>query len=155
MTKTIAPKLQTSQWLNTEEDITLESLRGKIIIIEAFQMLCPACVSHSLPQALRIKQAFSTNEVAVLGLHTVFEHHDAMTPTSLKAFLHENRIGFPVGVDLASKSSPIPKTMHAYNMRGTPTLLIIDKEGHLKHHIFGQVDDIKLGAEIQGLISAK
>ncbi len=54
--------------------------------MEAFQMLCPGWVSHGLPQAKRIQQAFG-DDVAVLDLHTVFEHHEAMTPVSLEAFL--------------------------------------------------------------------
>ena len=72
-----APELQTTDWLNTDNPITLEALRGKIVLIEAFQMLCPGCVSHALPQAMRVRQTFSPDEVAVIGLHTVFEHHAA------------------------------------------------------------------------------
>ena len=49
----IAPELQTTDWLNTDNPITLEALRGKIVLIEAFQMLCPGCVSRALPQAMR------------------------------------------------------------------------------------------------------
>ena len=39
-----------------------------------------------LPQVQRIFEMFSPEGVAVLGLHTVFEHQAAMTPVSLKAF---------------------------------------------------------------------
>ena len=53
----IAPALQVEQWFNSPLPITLESLRGKIVVMEAFQMLCPGCVSHGLPQAMRVVQA--------------------------------------------------------------------------------------------------
>ena len=86
-----APPLIVSQWFNTDKPLSLEALRGKVVVIEAFQMLCPGCVSHALPQAQRVAAAFSTNDVAVIGLHTVFEHHEAMRPEALKAFLHEYR----------------------------------------------------------------
>ena len=89
-------------------------------------MLCPGCVSHGLPQAQRVRATFPQEQVAVIGLHTVFEHHAAMTPVALQAFLHEYRIGFPVGVDRADPESPIPLTMRAYAMQGTPTLVLID-----------------------------
>ena len=95
---------------------------------------------------------FPDNEVSVLGLHSVFEHHDAMTPTALEAFLHEYRITFPVGVDVATKSG-LPKTMERYGMRGTPTLLLIAPNGTLAEHHFGQLPDMRLGAEIAALIS--
>lgn len=79
----LAPELQTQQWFNAREPVALGALRGKIVVIEAFQMLCPGCVSHGLPQATRIHDTFDAADVVVLGLHTVFEHHAAMTPVSL------------------------------------------------------------------------
>ena len=48
-----------------------------------------------------------------------------MTPVSLKAFLHEYKVTFPVGVDLAHESG-MPQTMRGYQMQGTPTLILID-----------------------------
>ena len=37
-----APPLFVERWFNSPHDITLESLRGKVVVVEAFQMLCPA-----------------------------------------------------------------------------------------------------------------
>jgi hypothetical protein len=37
--------------------------------------------------------------LAVIGLHTVFEHHSAMQEDSLRAFLHEYKVQFPVAID--------------------------------------------------------
>lgn len=149
---TPAPELTVSRWFNTTEDLTLEKLRGKVVLIEAFQMLCPGCVSHGLPQASRVHDSFPTELVSVIGLHTVFEHHAAMTAVSLEAFLFEYGIGFPVAVDSAGDQG-IPRTMDAYSMRGTPTLLLIDPAGNLQAQYFGQVPDLRLGAEIATLLA--
>src|SRR3546814_4264852 len=86
-------------------------------------MLCPGSVSHGLPQASRIHETFSRDDVVVLGLHSVFEHHEAQSPTSLEAFLHEYRIAFPVGVDPPGEPGGLPITMARYGMQGTPTLV--------------------------------
>lgn len=147
-----APELMISEWFNSEEPLTLQKLRGKVVVIEAFQMLCPGCVSHSLPQTQRIEAQFPSNKVTVIGLHTVFEHHAAMTPVSLQAFIHEYRLGFPIGVDEAGPGD-IPKTMSAYKLRGTPSLVIIDQNGNLRANHFGQVADLQIGAEIATLFS--
>ena len=48
----------------------LADLRGRVVVLEVFQMLCPGCVAHGLPQARRIAQVFAGRDVAVLGLHT-------------------------------------------------------------------------------------
>ena len=147
-----APPWQVSRWFNAPDDFGLESLRGRVVVLEAFQMLCPGCVSHGLPQAQRVRATFPEDRVAVVGLHTVFEHQEAMTPVALEAFLHEYRIGFPVGVDQAGEG-PLPRTMQAYAMQGTPTLVLIDAQGRLRGQDFGQVSDIALGARIASLLA--
>ena len=148
-----APPLQVERWFNTEREVTLDDLTGKVVVIEAFQMLCPGCVSHGLPLARLIHDTFPREQVAVIGLHTVFEHHAAMTPVSLEAFLFEYKIPFPVGVDQPGDSD-LPKTMAAYSMRGTPSLILIDAQGNLRANYFGQVSELRIGAEISTLISA-
>ena len=152
-----APELDTSAWLNASAPITLAGLRGRVVVIEAFQMLCPGCVQHGLPQLARVREAFPEPDVAVLGLHTVFEHHAAQgTRVALEAFLHEYRYGFPVGIDRpGDDGDPIPRTMRAYALRGTPSLLLIDRRGRLRQHTFGQVSELRLGAEIQSLIAER
>lgn len=146
-----APPWQVSQWFNAPGPVGLDSLRGRVVVLEAFQMLCPGCVSHGLPQAMRVRDAFPEDRVAVVGLHTVFEHHAAMTPVALEAFLHEYRIAFPVGVDEAG-DGPIPRTMQAYAMQGTPTLVLIDANGMRRGQHFGQISDLALGARIATLL---
>ena len=117
----------------------------------AFQMLCPGCVASALPQAQRVAGTFSSSDVAVIGLHSVFENHDAMTPIALRVFLHEYKIGFPVGVD-EPNGRDSPNTMREYGFQGTPTMLLFDRAGRLRRHVFGHVSDLQLGAEIMGLI---
>ncbi|HKU96729.1 MAG TPA: redoxin domain-containing protein [Vineibacter sp.] len=151
----LAPAWRISEWLNSDAPLSLESLHGKVVVAFAFQMLCPGCVQESIPQARRVHETFDANAVATIGLHTVFEHHDAMRPVSLKAFMHENRVTFPVGVDAHDGDEPLPATMRAYNMQGTPTLLLIDRIGRLRRQTFGHVPDLVLGAEIMALIAER
>lgn len=146
-----APELVVSHWFNTPDPPTLAALRGQVVVIEAFQMLCPGCVAHGIPQAQRIQAAFG-HDLTVLGLHTVFEHHEAMMPVSLAAFLYEYRITFPVGVDTAQDSTNIPASMERYQLQGTPSLLVIDRAGRLRINAFGQADDLKLGAAIARIL---
>ena len=150
-----APEWVIEQWLNSETRLSLAALRGRVIVAGAFQMLCPGCVSELVPQLRQVHTLFKGAELSVLGLHTVFEHHEAMGPVSLKAFLHENRIAFPVAIDQPQMpASPIPATMELYGMQGTPTMLLIDREGKLRRRTFGHIPDMQLGAEIMALLNA-
>ena len=153
-TRQQAPELQVQLWFNAAAPITLQGLRGKIVVVHAFQMLCPGCVQHSIPQARKMHEIAKGSDIVTLGLHTVFEHHAAMTPVSLEAFLHEYRIQFPVGVDQPGDGQPIPKTMAAYGMRGTPTTIVIDREGRIARHSFGQEDELALGLFLGQLLKA-
>ncbi|MED5620928.1 TlpA family protein disulfide reductase [Ideonella sp. BN130291] len=149
----LSPPLQVSQWFNTPEPLTLERLRGRVVVMHTFQMLCPGCVSHGVPQALRVHGLFPRDEVAVIGLHTVFEHHAVTGPAALRVFLHEYRIPFPVGIDQADTASPVPLTMQAYGLQGTPSVVVFDPAGRVRLSHFGQIDDLQLGAVIGQLLA--
>lgn len=148
-----APELQVSGWINADQPITLKDLRGRVVVLHAFQMLCPGCVQHGVPQAKRIHDAFDRKDLVVLGLHTVFEHHAVMGPDALRVFMHEYRIPFPVGVDAAPAGSDIPLTMQTYGLRGTPSLIVIDRNGYVRLNHFGQVDDLLVGAVLGQLVA--
>ena len=150
----IAPDWQVSQWFNTRSPLSLGRLRGHIVLLHAFQMLCPGCVSHGVPQAERVHREYAGHGVTVIGLHTVFEHHAAMMPVALEAFLHEYRITHPVGVDaVGAQGDPIPLSMRRYGLRGTPSLMLIDRAGRLRVHEFGRVDDLQLGVWLGRLLA--
>jgi hypothetical protein len=149
-----APPWSVSQWFNHRgTPLQPEALRGRVVVLHTFQMLCRGCVRHGLPQAQRLHRVFDAADVAVLGLHTVFEHHEAMRPVSLEAFLHENRIAFPVGVDEAGPAGdPIPQTMRRYGLQGTPSLVLIDRAGRVRRVGFGAEDDLAVGAAVAALV---
>jgi len=149
-----APELDVAEWLNTPEPIRLADLRGKVVVMEAFQMLCPGCTQVGLPQLARVREQFPAGEVAVVGLHTVFEHHEAQgSRAAVEAFVHEYRYSFPVGIDRPDREGQaLPMTMRAYALQGTPTLILIDRQGRLRGQTLGHVPDLRLGAEIMSLM---
>ena len=144
--------LDVAGWVNSAP-VDLADLRGRVVLIEAFQMLCPGCVSHGLPQAQRVRRAFDKNDVMVLGLHTVFEHHDVMGPDALTAFVSEYKITFPVAIDRPVPGRSMPATMTAYQLQGTPTTMLVDRAGRLRHSYLGAIDDLSLGVRIGQLLS--
>jgi len=148
-----APELEVSRWFNTTAPITLAGLRGRVVALHAFQMLCPGCITHGLPQATRLRRMFDERDLAVIGLHTVFEHHAVMTEQALGVFIHEYRLAIPIGVDLPGIGNPLPRTMQKYALRGTPSLLLIDRSGRLRMSHFGQIEDLQLGAAIGQLLA--
>lgn len=51
---TPAPPWTTTDWFNTGgRALQLEDLRGRVVVLHAFQMPCPGCVQHGLGQTMR------------------------------------------------------------------------------------------------------
>ncbi len=144
------PELAADRWLNTTDTPTLKSLAGKVVVLGAFQVHCPGSARHLMPQLARLNAQFSDDEVAVIGFNTVFEEGDKQKPADLEAYIEENGIEFPIAIDRAN-GGPLPETMEAYGMQGTPTLLVFDRQGRLRRHYLGQVDDVRIAAEIMAM----
>ncbi|MCB1526896.1 MAG: TlpA family protein disulfide reductase [Hyphomicrobiaceae bacterium] len=146
------PEISVGRWFNTKEgaEPTLANSKGKVVVVGAFQMHCAGSMGHLIPQLARMHAQFQGDEVAVLGLQSVFEKADQQTPDKLAEFLDENHLTFPVAVDRQG-GSVLPDTMDAYELQGTPTVLIFDRQGRLRRHYLGQVDDMRLAAEVMAL----
>lgn len=139
------------QWFNSAP-VNVADLAGHVVVLGTFQMLCPGCVTNGLPQLQRIHDHFDKKQVRVIGLHTVFEHHAAMTPVSLAAFIHEYRLTFPIAVDGHDDKNGPSLSMKRLGLRGTPSLLLVDHIGKIRLHQFGHTSDLIVGAAIQRLV---
>jgi len=148
-------EIQASEWLNTDKPLSLPQLRGRVVLVTAFQMLCRGCATLSLPQARNLHLTFSRDDLVVIGLHSVFEHHHVMTPDALRAFVHEYRLPFPIAIDRPREGSQLPETMRAWGLDGTPTLMVFGRDGQLALQHFGHLDDLRLGALLGGLIERR
>ena len=150
-----APELRIERWFNSATPLALPALRGRVVVLYFFQMLCPGCVTHAIPQAIRLAKLLPREQVAVIGVHSVFEHHAAMLPAALEVFIHEYRVQFPVGVDQHTEpdGTGMPATMAAYALRGTPSLVLIDGNGEVQFNHFGHIDDLALGAMVGQLMA--
>lgn len=145
------PEIEASRWYNADGKTTLKGYQGKVVVVAIFQMLCPGSQKYGLPQAMRLRHAFAEKEVAVLGLHMAFENFDKQSPEKVEAYLKENGITIPVAYDKPN-GDKLPATMEAYELQGTPAILVFDRQGRLRRHYLGAVDDLRIGAEVMGLL---
>src|SRR4029077_9494565 len=72
-TPTYAPELLVQTWFNTDRPLLLSGLRGQVVVLAAFQVLCPNSIGGGIPQAQRIFETFEPKDVVVIGLHATFE----------------------------------------------------------------------------------
>lgn len=86
-----APELKVSEWVQGGP-INLKDYRGKVVVVEVFQVNCPGCFIYGIPEAIDTFQKYKNNDVVVLGLATAFEDFDKNTLENLKLLLKENKV---------------------------------------------------------------
>lgn len=133
-----APSLETEVWFNSSA-ISLDEIRGNVVIIEFFQLWCPGCNKFSIPLMNRWRdETFSLeSDVKFISVHTVFEGHEYQDNERLKYFIKEKEITHPVAVDKHIEGRHTPVTMAKYRTGGTPCIAIIDKKGIVRFKYFG------------------
>ncbi|MBT3879869.1 MAG: TlpA family protein disulfide reductase [Candidatus Scalindua sp.] len=132
-----APEWVISEWINSN-GLTLAGLRGKVVVIDFFQLWCPGCNKFSGPLMDKWNSKFSDRkDIQLVGIHTVFEGHSQQTPKRLRQYVKEKNITYPVGVDDHVSSQRSPETMILYHTHGTPEMAIIDKKGKIRFQHFG------------------
>ncbi|MEM9454779.1 MAG: redoxin domain-containing protein [Myxococcota bacterium] len=152
------PALSIGHWLNTDGPLDLRGMRGKVVVLCAFQMYCSDSVRHGLPQAARIRESFDPEDVEVVGLHPTFEPGEPMGALALAAFLLEYDVCFPVALDTDTGNAAndsLTTSMDALGIAGTPSLVLIDRQGRLRAHVFGRPSDMLVGSSIATLVAER
>lgn len=88
---TQAPNIKISEWVQGIP-INIDKLRGKVIVLEVFQVNCPGCFLYGLPQSISLYERFKNDDVKVIGLATAFEDYDKNTLDNLKSLLTEGKV---------------------------------------------------------------
>ena len=127
-----APEFESIEtWINSEP-VTMESLRGKVVIVHFFAFGCINCI-HNYPWYKEWHAAFQGQDVAIIGIHTP-ETKTEEDNSLLEASLQKNDLKFPVAVDKE-------KAMWKAWYNGIwPSVYIIDKQGRLRYWWYGELD---------------
>jgi thiol-disulfide isomerase/thioredoxin len=125
-----ASELTGRGWLNTgEKSLDLESLRGKIVLLDFWTFCCINCL-HVLDELRPLEEEYKDVLVTV-GVHSPKFEHEA-DPVALAHAVERYEIHHPVLDD------PELETWQAYTARAWPTLVVIDPEGYIVAHLSGE-----------------
>lgn len=135
-----APEWAIEEWV-VGPPTSLSALKGKVVIIDFFQLWCPGCNKFSIPLMGMWEEKYKAQKeqgkIAFVSIHTVFEGREYQNNKRLRKFVAEKGMHHPVGVDLLAKGARLPTTMIRYNTKGTPEMAIIDKQGRIRFQHFG------------------
>lgn len=86
-----APNLKIGEWVQGLPT-NIDRERGKVIVVEIFQVNCPGCFLYSIPETIHIYNKTDKSEVKVLGVATAFEDYDKNTLDNLKLLLTKREV---------------------------------------------------------------
>ena len=117
-------------WLNTGGvDLTLEDLRGKIVLLDFWTFCCVNCL-HVLEELRPLEEKWN-QELVVIGVHSPkFEFEK--DPDALAANIERYDVTHPVIDD------PELKTWTEYGARAWPTLMVLDTHGRIAGNLSGE-----------------
>jgi peroxiredoxin len=110
-----------------DRTVTLNSLRGKIVVLNFWATWCPPCVQE-MPSLVNLQKALREKGVTVLAVSV-----DA-DAAAYRKFLLDHHI------ELLTVRDASQKTNNLYGTFKFPETYIIDREGKLRRKFIGAVD---------------
>ena len=81
-----APNLKLGKWVQGMET-NFDKEGDNVKLVEVFQVNCPGCFMHSIPEIISIYQKFKGDGLSVMGIATAFEDYDKNTLENLEMLL--------------------------------------------------------------------
>jgi cytochrome c biogenesis protein CcdA/thiol-disulfide isomerase/thioredoxin len=145
MVEDLDPKLAGAQeWLNSPP-LTLEQLKGKVVLVDFWTYSCINCL-RSIPYVRAWAEKYRDQGLVVIGVHApefAFERN----VDNIKSAIATLKIGYPVAVDNDYK------IWRSFENQYWPAHYFIDANGKVRHHHFGEGEYAESERVIQTLLA--
>ncbi len=117
-------------WVNTKESLSLEKLKGHVIVLDFWTYCCINCM-HTLPILAELEKKYKDMPVVFIGVHSAkfFNEQDMK---NIEQAVARYEISHPVLVD--EKMT----VWNKFGINGWPTIAIIDPNGILVYRQSGE-----------------
>ncbi len=128
-----APAWKNTSWLNADGPITLESLRGRVILLNFWVFTCYNC-TNTVPSLVEFDRRYREKGLTVIGIHTpefppYAGEHDR---DNVERALVKYAIHYPNAQDNKRE------TWRLYKIRYWPSFVLIDKQGDIRYEGYGE-----------------
>jgi cytochrome c biogenesis protein CcdA/thiol-disulfide isomerase/thioredoxin len=140
----VAPEFHgVTAWLNAEP-LTLQGLRGRVVLIDFWTYSCINCL-RTLPYITEWDDRYRGAGLTIVGVHTpefAFEHELA----NVRENVAELGIRYPVALDNRYGTWTVWRNQY------WPAKYLIDRDGHVRYYHFGEGDYEETEAAIRTLL---
>ncbi|MFA7318316.1 MAG: TlpA disulfide reductase family protein [Sulfuricella sp.] len=125
------------------QQISLDSLRGKVVLVNFWATSCPGCIKE-MPQLVETWRQYNKRGLEVIAVATSYD-----PPEYVRNYTRRNALPFSIVLDTDGKAA------HAFNqVKLTPTTFLIGKDGHILQQTLGELDFVKLHALLEQQLGA-
>lgn len=131
--------------------ISLESLKGKTVILDFWATWCQPCVA-SFPGMKKAVLYFKNDpNVVFMFIHTAEKKGTNVREQAL-ALINEKQYPFSIYLDLKEPKTGKSPVAEAFQVRGIPAKFVINKQGIIKFSTTGFVSEDEAVAEIKMMV---
>ncbi len=125
-----APPLASSgTWINSAP-LMLESLRGRVVLLDFWSYRCPYC-RNALPELSRLDARFRKRGLTVIGIHSPMMESDKVL-ANVRTQASALGVHYPVVTDNGHQ------LWDAFEMEAWPTVVLLDKQGRIRFTHVGE-----------------
>ncbi len=128
--------------LNNPAPLTLSSLKGRVVVLDFWGTWCEPCMAE-MPSVLKVHREYESNKDVVFLAVNPGWHDD--TPDKIRTTVQQKHIDMPIALD----NTGATKTLQVANL---PTLMVIDRDGHIRMRDTGYSVTENLEDELSGQI---
>lgn len=134
--KSVAPPVSLTSLKG--EKLTLESLRGKVVLVNFWATSCPGCIKE-MPQIVSTYQKYHAQGFETIAIAMSYD-----PPNYVLTYAEKNALPFTVALDINGEIA------QAFgDVKLTPTSFLIDKQGNIIQQTVGDLDFAKLDTLIE------
>ena len=131
-------------WLNSPP-LTTEGLRGKVVLVDFWTYSCINWL-RTLPHVRAWAEKYRSQGLVVIGVHTPeFEFEKDLD--NIRQAMKDMRVDYPVAVDSGYA------VWRAFDNNYWPATYLVDAQGRIRHHHFGEGGYERIERVIQQLLA--
>jgi thiol-disulfide isomerase/thioredoxin len=132
-------------WLNSPP-LTAADLRGKVVLVDFWTYTCINWL-RTLPYVRAWADKYRDQGLVVIGVHSP-EFEFEKNVDNVRRAATEMRVDYPIAIDSDFA------IWRAFHNQYWPALYVVDAQGHIRHHQFGEGDYERSETIIQQLLAA-
>lgn len=130
-------------WINTVP-LTSTRFHGKVVVVDFWTLTCINWL-RTMPWLRAWKEKYADQGLVIIGVHSPeFEFEKDLE--SVRRAVRDLQVGFPVAVDSDHE------IWRAFANQYWPALYIVDAQGRVRHHLFGEGDYARAEEILQQLL---